>query len=595
MFIDKRSLQNTILYFLLLLVFSSCRSKELNITILQTSDVHAAIFPYDFIRAKETDHSLAQVHSYVKKMRKTGNQEVILLDNGDILQGQPTVYYSNYEEPELAHICSRVMNYMHYDAGTVGNHDIEAGHSVYDKIVKEFDFPWLAANAVDTETGEPYFEPYTVIYKKGVKIVVFGLITPGIPKWLPEELWKGIEFKDMVETAGEWVPAIIEDENPDILVGLFHAGHDASYGGVSAGDYLNENASLRVVQEVPGFDIVFIGHDHDVYKEWVESVDGSKVLVLDPGSSARYISSASIKLEYEGKGKSRSYKKQISGRLLETSGLDPDKSFMKKFSSYSSKIDLYVSRKVGETDRALNSTDALFGDSPFGDLIHSVQLELSGADISFTAPLSINARLDSGNLLVKDMFQLYRFENFLYTMMLSGKEVHDYLEYSYELWFNTMQSDKDDLLKFIVDEKGRPLKHERYPVYRLANAYYNFDSAEGIEYIVDVSKKIGERVEILSMTDGSVFEPGGSYSVAINSYRANGGGGHLTVGAGIPREELADRILNSTSRDLRYYLMKWIESNSPLSPEANMNWKVIPRDWWEKAYKRDYELLFKGE
>ena len=117
------------------------------------------------------DHSLAQVHSYTENL-KEGGDEIILFNNGDILQDQPTVYYSNYEEPELPHICSEVMNCIGYDAATVGNHDIEARHSVYDKLVGEFDFPWLAANAVNTETGEPYLEPYTVINKKGVKLIV---------------------------------------------------------------------------------------------------------------------------------------------------------------------------------------------------------------------------------------------------------------------------------------------------------------------------------------------------------------------------------------------------------------------------------------
>jgi len=112
-------------------------------------------------------------------MRKNNIQEVILLDNGDILQGEPVVYFSNYMDTASIHVCAAAMNFMEYDAATVGNHDIEAGHDVYDKLVNEFHFPWMAANAIDISTGEPYFQPYTIIKRKGLRIAVLGLITPG--------------------------------------------------------------------------------------------------------------------------------------------------------------------------------------------------------------------------------------------------------------------------------------------------------------------------------------------------------------------------------------------------------------------------------
>ncbi len=113
--------------------------------IIETSDVHGAILPYDFIRDRELDTSLSQLSTYLKEQRAKSGQQVILIDNGDILQGQPIVYYYNFEKTDTIHICADVMNYLGYDAAVVGNHDIEAGHPVYDKLVKEFKFPWLAA------------------------------------------------------------------------------------------------------------------------------------------------------------------------------------------------------------------------------------------------------------------------------------------------------------------------------------------------------------------------------------------------------------------------------------------------------------------
>ena len=180
-------------------------------------------------------------------------------------------------------------------------------------------------------------------------------------------------------------------------------------------------------------------------------------------------------------------------------------------------------------------------------LIHSLQLELSGAQISFTAPLSMNARLEAGPILVSDMFKLYRFENMLYRMELTGEEIDGFLEHAAGLWFNTMSSPGDHLLQFKPGQAGR-----------LSGPYYNFSSAAGLNYTIDITKNAGDRVDIQTLSDGNPFDKKASYSVAINSYRGNGGGGHLTTGSGIPKKKLADRISWSTDRDLRYYLMEFL-------------------------------------
>ena len=206
---------------------------EKAITILQTTDLHGVILPYDFIEKEEMKASLAGVAAYVKKVQEAVTGPVILLDNGDNLQGQPPVYYYNFIDTVSPHIHAEALNYLGYDAGTVGNHDIEAGHSVYDRLVNEYDFPLLAANAVNKATGKPYFKPYTIIEKKGIRVAVLGLITPAVPNWLPPELYSGIEFRDMLETAKKYMPVIFK-EKPDLVVGLFHSGWDEA-GGSSTG------------------------------------------------------------------------------------------------------------------------------------------------------------------------------------------------------------------------------------------------------------------------------------------------------------------------------------------------------------------------
>ncbi|MEN8229831.1 MAG: metallophosphoesterase, partial [Bacteroidota bacterium] len=201
---------------LTLLLTSACNRDDTVVKIAVTTDVHGMIFPTDFIGRQPADHSLAHIYNYVSEQQQLKDTLFFLLDNGDFLQGQPTVYYYNFVDTTSAHLSARVMNYMGYDAGTVGNHDIETGPVVYEKIQSELKFPWLAANAIYSETGEPYFASYTVLKAGRKRIAVLGLITPGIPNWLPKNLWPEMEFRDMVETAREWIPRILEREDPDL-------------------------------------------------------------------------------------------------------------------------------------------------------------------------------------------------------------------------------------------------------------------------------------------------------------------------------------------------------------------------------------------
>ena len=575
------------LSFLLATTFS-LQAQTVKLKLIETSDVHGALFPWDFKNDKPAYASLAQAYTYVEEQRADKSQTVILLDNGDILQGQPIVYYSNFEKPESEHICASVMNYMKYDAATVGNHDIEAGHPVYDKIEKEFNFPWMAANAVNTKTNNPYFKPYTILYRDGVKIAILGLITPGIPMWLPEKIWSGIDFQDMVLTAKKWVEIIEEKEHPDLLIGLFHAGVDANYNGLSSDLPRNENASQLVAEQVPGFDVVFVGHDHNSWNFWVKNSDEKKVLILGTKGSARTATAATIILNKNNDtGK---WEKEINGEVIKVEEYKADEDFMKMFNSEIEEVKAYVAKPIGEFTKTISSHESFFGNSAFIDLIQRIQLDLTNADISFAAPLSFNAEIKKGKVYVRDMFNLYKFENLLYTMNMSGQEIKDYLEYSYGQWFNQMKNPEDHLLNFNRDEKGEIIFSHGNP--QLAASYYNFSSAAGIIYTVDVTKASGEKISILSMADGQAFDLKKIYSVAVNSYRGNGGGGHLSLGAKIPKDEIAGRVITSTQKDLRYYLMKWIEKENRVTPKPLNNWSVIPGDWWEKGKDKDSRLLF---
>lgn len=549
------------------------------IKIVYTTDVHGNFFPVDYITMSPVDGSLSRVVSAIDSIRETpGGNNLVLLDNGDFLQGQPSVYYYNYIDTISPHLASEIYNYIGYDATTIGNHDVETGHAVYDRWRSQNRMPLLGANVIDNKSGQPYLRPYVILEKDGVRIAVLGLLTPAIPAWLPENLWSGLSFEDMVTSAKKWIPIIKSNENPDIIIGLFHSGHDET---MRTGEFI-ENASLKIAREVPGFDALLIGHDHQKFHEVIENVVGEKVTVLNPANNAKAVGLLEFDVE-KSNGKLRS--KKITSNILDVSGFEPDKAFLEKFAPQREKIRNYVARKIGNVSEEMSIDDAFFGPSTFMSFLHRLQLDISGADISFAAPLSFGAVIRKGPMKVSDTFTLYKYENMLYVIKMTGREIKDYLEESYSIWTRQITDSQHHLINF---KSENPSLNDN----RLAKPAYNFDSATGIDYTVDVTKPKGEKININSLSDGRSFSLDSTYTVAINSYRANGGGNLLSDGAGISREELKKRIVSATDKDLRYYLIDYIEKHPDIEVQTIRNWKFIPDDIAEKAAEIDRELLF---
>ena len=556
------------------------QEKVVKLKIVETSDVHGNFYPYDFVRRQSSAGSLARVYTWVQQERRRFGDNLILLDNGDILQGQPSAYYYNYIDTVSPHLTAEMLNFMAYDAGNMGNHDIETGRAVFDRWTGDCRFPVLGANILDTATGKTHLKPYVVLEREGVKIAVLGMITPAIPMWLSENLWPGLRFEDMETAARKWIPFIREQEKPDVIIGLFHAGKNAVWMG---GKY-RDNASVEVASRVPGFDVVLAGHDHARACFKVANEAGDSVLVVNPANNAVTVGDVEITLTLRG-GKVTD--KLVEGRLTDVGALEPSPEFMQHFAGQYDAIQAFVSKKIGRFTQPISTRPAYFGPSAFVDLIHRLQLEIGKAEISLAAPLSFDARIEAGDIYVSDMFNLYKYENMLYTMSLSGKEIRGALEMSYALWTNQMHSPGDPLL--LLRESSVSGAEERT---FFQHPSYNFDSAAGIIYTVDVTRPAGQKVTILSMADGTPFDENRMYKVAVNSYRGNGGGELLTKGAGISQEELKSRILFSTDKDLRYYLMQYIEQRQIVTPRSLDQWKFIPANWVKPAAERDYKKLF---
>ena len=564
-------------------------SKIVKIKVVETSDVHGHFFPYDFMEKKPIRGTLTRANSYIKQQRKKyGDDHFLLIDNGDILQGQPCVYWSNYVMPENENIAASVINYMKYDAETVGNHDIEPGHKVYDKWIREVRCPLLGANIVKEEyknaaarpehiyTG---LQPYSVHYKDGVKIVVIGMLTPAIPNWLNKSTWKGLEFEEMTACAKKWIKYVKEYEKPDLIFGLFHSGLD---GGIKTDEY-DENATESVAREVPGFDVIFFGHDHQVHNTFITNKAGEKVLCIDPSCYVANVAEAEITLTYND---GKLAKKQIKGKIVNVLDEKIDKKMLEHFQPTIDEVKDYVNQRIGYFKHPIYTRESFFGNSAFTDLIHNLQMSISKADISLNAPLAFDTTIDAGEVTQADMFKLYRFENLLFVLRMTGEEIRKHLEFSYDMWTNTMTSPSDHVLR-LNDDSKEDQQRTGFQYYT-----FNFDSACGIDYLVDVTKPDGQKVKILRMSNGEPFDEKKWYKVVMNSYRANGGGELLTRGAGIPQDSLESRVLFHTDLDQRHYLTEEIKRLGTIDPQKNNNWKFIPEAWVKPALERDRKQLF---
>ena len=554
--------------------------RTISLRFIETSDVHGRFFPNDPSTSKEQRGTLARANHYINKAREAYGDRLLLLDNGDILQGKPLNYWSNFVATDRPNIAAQVMNYMRYDVAAIGNHDVETGHAVFDRWIKDTHCPVVCANMVNRATGQPYISPYKLFYRDGLKIAVLGMITPAIPNWLNEKQYEGLEFREMISTAQAWMYRLRVVELADVVIGLFHSG---DMGGIVTPEY-EEDAAYRVAQQVPGFDIIFFGHDHRVHQDWVQCVDGNQVLCLDPSCFAQNVADATIDMVFRDGHLSD---KRVNGRVVSIAQEPVDEQMVAHFKPVVDEVKQYVERPVGRFESSMAARDGFFGPSPFTDFIHNLQLKITGADVSFNAPLSATAVIPAGPVTQGDMFNLYPYENQLYVLRLTGEEIRRHLEMSYDLWVNTMTSAADHVLLIEQQTKGDQQRMG------FKNMTFNFDSAAGIDYEVDLTKPNGQKVRILRLSDGRPFSEIDTYKVVMNSYRGNGGGELLTRGAGIAKEELPGRIIYQSDLDLRHYLAQEIERMGSVNPKVNANWRFVPEDWARPALQRDRQLLFR--
>lgn len=555
--------------------------KQRTIHLVTTGDVHGSWFRDPYVDGQRSKTSLMSVKHYVDSLRSAvGEGNVILLDAGDALQGDNASYYYNYVATDKPHLFTLISKYMGYDVMVMGNHDIEAGHEVYDRVNYELNvagIPWLGGNTVFEKTGKPYFPVYTILHKAGLKVAVLGFNNTYIKNWVSEEQWKGLDFQDLTTCVQKWVDDVKEAERPDVTIVAVHSGTGEGNGDEP------ESQALDLFNSIKGIDVLVGAHDHRQY-----TINNENLTYVNSGSRAGYVGHTVIDVTMKGrKVAAKSATSEVVRLNKEVIDIEMAETFKADFEE----VKAFTNRKVGSLAMPLFTRDSYTGPCDYINLVHTVEISVPEAQISFAAPLTFNGYVRKGDVVFNDMFTIYPYENQMVVAHMTGQEIKDYLEYSYDAW---IQTPGDHVLKITEGVDNRTGK----PRWEFVGRSYNFDSAAGINYTVDVTKPAGSRVVITTLADGTPFDTAATYNVAMTSYRANGGGGLIREGARISAKEMNERII-AKYPEIRDLIYSFIQKNGNVTKELLYNksllgtWSFIPEETVKPLMDADMSKLFR--
>lgn len=517
---------------------------RIHITVLGTTDLHGNIYPVDYYTNKPDNRGLAKVATLIKRTRKE-NPNTLLVDSGDTIQGTPLEYYHNKKNNAPPDPMMLTMNALTYDAMAVGNHEYNFGLKVLEKARSEAKFPWLASNTYEIGTDKTHYQPYLVREVSGVRVGILGLTTPGVPVWENIQNYAGLDFREPVSEARKWVPILREKERVDLVVIAMHMGveEDLRSGEINPAQVPNENRAVAIAKQVPGVDVVFMGHTHrDVPALFINGV-----LLTQANHWGRHLARADLYLQMAG-GRWQVYAK--SARTIPVDDkVEADLEILKLTEPYDQETQAWLSRVIGESAAELTARDARFRDTAILDLVQRVQLEVGKADVSMVASFNPEARINKGPVTVRDIAGLYVYENTLVVLEVTGQQLKDALEHSAK-YFRAYEPGKT----------AAELVNEKIPA-------YNFDIAEGVTYVLDITKPLGQRIQNLSF-GGKALDLNQKLKLATNNYRVNGGGGYMMY-RNAP-------VVYRSSEEIRELIIDWVERHKTIPTEATNNWKIVP-------------------
>jgi 2',3'-cyclic-nucleotide 2'-phosphodiesterase (5'-nucleotidase family) len=516
---------------------------EVELVVAATTDTHGRLRSWDYYANNpEPQRGLTRIATIVDSLRVANPGRVLLVDAGDLLQGNPLTYVAARldSSSRAPHPVAAAMNAMAYDAAAIGNHEFNYGLPTLRRMIHDARFPMLAANAY-TPAGTHAFESWKMIDRDGVKVAVIGGTTPGSNLWDRDNLAGRVVVRDIVPSVREAVGAA-RAAGADVVVVVLHSGLDepSSYDTVTSG-VASENVSARVAREVPGIDLIVYGHSH---KELADSVIGG-ALLMQPKNWATSLGVARLRLAREG---SRWRVVEKHARLSPAAGHVENAAVLAATSALHNETVAYVTEPIGTTPVTWRADSARVVDTPLIDFILEVERKAANAQLASTAAFSLDATLAAGPVTVARIAALYPYDNTLRKIWITGRQLRDYLEFSARY--------------FRSDASGNVGVDPAIPG-------YNFDIVAGVDYTIDLTKPIGARLTKLTY-EGRPVAPSDSFTFALNNYRQTGGGGYAMLAG--------SRNLDERQLEIRQLLIDEVRARRTLDPAAywHHNWEIVP-------------------
>ncbi|MEH0829551.1 MULTISPECIES: bifunctional metallophosphatase/5'-nucleotidase [unclassified Micromonospora] len=552
--------------------------KTWDLTVLGTSDTHGNVYNWDYYKDAEYDDSrhndigVAKLATLVNQIRaeRTG-KATLVLDAGDTIQGTPLATYYAKQEPITVtgetHPMANAMNILKYDAVTLGNHEFNYGLPLLAKWIEQLGFPALAANAVNAATGKPAYLPYVIKKVRlggadspTINVGILGLTNPGVAIWDKGNVEGKLVFPDMVETAAKWVP-IMRERGADLVIISAHGGDSgtSSYGP----ELPNENPVTLIAQQVPGIDAILFGHAHaEVVEKFVtNTATGAQVLTAEPSKWGQRLTRMDFTVQ-KVRGRWKVLAKRAT--MLNTNTVVEDPAVLAAVRGQHDRTVAYVNTVVAQSSEELSAAESRYKDTPILDFINHVQTEVVTAALagtahaslpvlSIAAPFSRTAVFPQGDVRIRDVAGLYVFDNTLEAVVLTGAEVKAYLEYSAK-YFKTLPVGAAVDPATISDP---------------AVPDYNYDVFSGVDYDIDISRPVGQRITrlVLPGTDTPVADTA-QFVVAVNNYRRSGGGNF----PGIVKTQVYNQ-----QQEIRQLLIDWAQAKGTINPADFFvpNWKLV--------------------
>jgi 2',3'-cyclic-nucleotide 2'-phosphodiesterase (5'-nucleotidase family) len=526
---------------------------EGRLVLMGTTDLHGWVLPYDYYTGQRTDNGLAVLVPLIDSVRAANPERTVLVESGDLLQGNPMDFvYRRLAEGEV-HPLIRAMNLVGYDAAAIGNHEFNYGIPHLDRATADARFPVISANVFRAGTREHAYRPYTIVERtvggRTVRIGIIGVTPPGVMIWDRDNVQGKLDFHDIVGSVRP-VVAEVRERGADIVLVAAHSGLEGSSYDTAATGVPTENASSAMAREIPGIDVIFMGHTHREVAD--TTING--VLVQQAKNWGTSLAVAELDLRWDAGRWTIGLK---HGRILRPAPGTSAPRIEAAMADAHERTRAYVAQVIGTSQDEWTSALARTRDTPILDLINEVQTRVTGAELSAASAFSLTARIPRGPVTVADVAGLYVYDNTLKAVRISGAQLRAYLEKSAEYYLPCPASACETLTNPSVPG-------------------YNYDVVSGVDYALDLTKPVGQRLVKLER-NGRPVAPADSFTIALNNYRASGSGGFSML--------LGAPVVYDRGEGIRDLLIEDIRRRGTLRPADvfRQNWVLVPAALAERA------------